>query len=703
MKHSSLFMVLLLSGLFLFPAAGVLGDLPTREDVLSGILYYGLGNWHYQPVPVDDSFSKKAFKAYLERLDYGKNFLFRSDIEALQKYSLLVDDGWRSGRFSLAEDGDKILKNRVRQAQAYCKELFKKPLEFRKEEALELDPRKRGYFLDAAALQEYWRKRVKYMALTYYLDLIGEEKGATSNLFDPVKEEKARKAVEKGVNSFFNRLLEASKDDVNSHFLNAVTAVFDPHTSYFAPDKKDEFEIEMSGTLEGIGALLGEENGYIRVAEVIPGGPVWREGKIKAGDLILKVAQGDEDPVDLVGINVTEAVKYIRGKKGSRVRLTVRKPDGRIEMVALVRDVVQIQETYARSSLIKEKSTGKTYGYIELPKFYHDIKNQNNGRSSSGDVAKEVEKLRRLGVAGIVLDLRNNGGGLLDDAVKMTGLFFPSGPVVQVKDKKKPAQILRDDDGRVTWSGPLIVLVNAMSASASEIVAGALQDYGRAIIVGGETTFGKGTVQAMLNLDDYTSDEWKNLRPLGALTLTIQKFYRVTGASTQVKGVVPDVVLPDPMDALEIGERYMDYPLTWDHLSALSFQKWNQPLPIREVQRRSRERVLKDPLLGLFQKNRDRLIRLRGKTLQNLNLQTFQKEQIDLRREDAQIRRLQKENPLLEPLPTESDGELKGEPDYQRKRRGDWFQEIRKDPFIVEALSVFHDMDVVKPPVKGKR
>lgn len=393
---------------------------------------------------------------------------------------------------------------------------------------------------------------------------------------NPEWERQARQAVLKSMERLFQRMLQERPDDTDSRYLNALAAVFDPHSLYYPPRDKEDFDIEMSGTLEGIGVLLGENEGRVKVLDVVPGGPAWSQNQIKVEDIILKVGQGVEEPVDIVGMTVSDVARLIRGPKGTEVHLTVRKPDGRMMTLALVRNIVEIQETYARSAMIMTENSGRKYGYIFLPRFYHDF-NRDHGRNSTADVRKELEKLNQQQVDGIILDLRNNGGGALDDAVNMSGLFIENGPIVQVKDRRSGVRVHSDSDPDIVFRGPLVVLVNTLSASASEIVAAALQDYGRAVIIGGSHTFGKGTVQMMIDLDRFLAPGLGDLRPLGALAMTIQKFYRITGASTQFRGVIPDIILPESASYLEVGEQYLDHPLPWDTVAAVSFPKWGRP------------------------------------------------------------------------------------------------------------------------------
>ncbi|RZK27879.1 MAG: tail-specific protease, partial [Hymenobacter sp.] len=361
-----------------------------------------------------------------------------------------------------------------------------------------------------------------------------------------------------------------------ANYANTIANTYDPHTEYFAPKDKEEFDYQLTGRLEGIGATLREKDGLIYIEEIVPGSASFRQGQLKKGDAILRVAQGATEPVSIEGWHTAKAVTLIRGKKGTEVRLTVKKPDGSTKIIPIIRDVVINEETYAQSAIINDPS-GKKIGYLRLPGFYADF-NNNGGRSSADDVKKELAKLNAEGAQGIVFDLRTNGGGSLTDAVEMAGLFMPSGPMVQVHDSRGVTNVLNDKDPRVQYTGPLVVLVNKYSASASEILAAAVQDYKRGIIMGSTSTYGKGTVQRVVDLDETLPAELNALKPFGSLKFTMQKFYRVTGASTQFKGVASDIVLPDVYSYLDQGEKESDYPLKWDEIKPASFRPWdNQP------------------------------------------------------------------------------------------------------------------------------
>jgi carboxyl-terminal processing protease len=695
MKNRALIVVLLTAFFF-----GTLGSAAaeTREKILSQMIGNGLVNWHYSGKKIDDDFSLKSFAQYEKYLDFSKSFLIQADLDAMKVFELKIDDEIFDGDFSLPLLGKQLLRQRVLQVKVICQEILKKPFDFSLDEQIELDAEKRKYANRLEDLKEWWFKRLKYLTLTQYLNLfkIAEDKNTkvkkSSQAFSPELEAQARKAVEKSVQRLFDRLLQNRSEDMQALYFNALLAVFDPHSQYFPPRAKEDFDIDMSGTLEGIGALLGEDDGYIKVFEVIPGSPAWIQNLLKVEDIILKVGQGDDEPVDIVGMNVSDAARLVRGKKGSLVRLTVKKTDGRIMQISLIRNVVEIQETYARSAVVFNEKLKKSFGYIFLPKFYHDF-NRQNGRNASDDVKIELEKLVAQKVDGIILDLRGNGGGALDDAEKMSGLFIEKGPLVQLKDRNSPPQVHEDRDASISYQGPLVILVNALSASSSEILAAAMQDYRRAIIIGGEHTFGKGTVQVMLDLDRYLPAEMVRYKPLGAITLTVQKYYRITGASTQYQGVIPDIILPDLYSYLDVGEKSMPYSLPWDTISALSFTPWkNQFRDLTEIKARSRQRLNNSVRFIQIAANISRLKKQHEKTTATLNLKQFQTEQDNLFQEAEKFSREQVEFPYIQArlLETAADSTTAAKATQELKRK-EWISDLQRDPIVEEATQVLYD------------
>lgn len=687
-----------------------------KEKLISQIIHTGLERWHYSGMKIDDNFSMKAFPEFLELLDTSKRFLLKSDIETLRKYKRKIDDQLEEGSTEMMNLATQLMEKRIRQVMSFYQELLEKPFDFTKEEYLEGDPDKLEYCANLEELKEYWRKTLKYRVLLRYITLLQvNEPGTGDKMNQETREQRkkvgksekeleqeARQSVAKSFKSMFNRLLQGNKNDSLSRYLNSLVQVYDPHTSYFVPVDKETFDMQMSGSFEGIGALLTNEDEYVKVSSIVPGGPSWRGKQLQAGDLILKVAQGDQEPVDIIGMRTVDAVKLIRGKKGTLVRLTVKKPDGQITEIPIVRDVVILEDTFAQSAILLHKESRRRFGYIDLPGFYDDFSTE-GGRNSSDDVKKEIEKLKLKKVDGIILDLRNNTGGALRDAVKMSGLFIPKGPIVQVKDKQAEVSALKDYDPDVSYNGPLVVLINRLSASASEILAAALQDYNRAIIVGGAHSYGKGTVQAMVNLDTIVSGHHRR-KPrerydsYGALTITIQKFYRINGMAIQKRGVTPDIVLPDRTDFLEIGEEHLDFSLKWDVIPPANYEKWKPIPPVsKNLVERSKNRVQNHPGFQQLEKYIENLKQMQEETRQSLKLSDMMQRQEEIKQEREKLEKSEKvlANIMVVPAAELEKKDAKLDKINEEKQK-EWFEELNKDLYLGEAVEILNDTITVK-------
>jgi carboxyl-terminal processing protease len=704
MKRKLFPKLLLLAFILIFCITSFADSEASKEQVLSHILLQCLENWHYAPRKINDEFSQRVFNLYIKGLDRSKRFLTKPDVEQLKAYELKIDDQLKAGDTEFFDLSTNLLSKRIQEVQVFSQEILKKPFDFTVDESLETDSEKRDYCDGSAELKEQWRKILKYQTLVRYLDLARAdtkenktqksiEKISLAKLpFQPKLESQARESLAKNLKRDFQKMLQDNINDELYSFSNAITGSFDPHTEYLPPQLKDEFDIDMSGTLEGIGALLQEEGEYIKIQEIIPGSAAWRQKELKAGDIILKVAEGNGEPVDIVSARVNDAVKLIRGKKGTEVRLTVQKPDGQIVVIPIIRDVVVIEETYAKSAVITNKKLNKKFGYVNLPMFYRDFKST-DARNSSDDVRKELVKLKDEKVNGIVLDLRYNGGGALEDAVKMAGLFIKSGPIVQVKDRDNQGEIRRDPDAGIVYNGPLVVLINSYSASASEIVAAALQDYNRAVIVGSSNSFGKGTVQTFVDLDRFLANNYASYKPLGSLKLTIQKFYRINGESTQNKGVASDIPLPDSTYT-ETGEKTLDYPLLWDTTDAVPYKKWDtQKYDLGKLKQNSAKRVRANQA---FKSISDAIVNYKKEkehTLQTLKLSSFIEEQEQLKQEAEDIKNLQTEQPDISVSSLKADsGDTKPDSAKNQKTK-DWLKQVGSDIYLGESLSILNDMN----------
>lgn len=669
-----------------------------KESIVKNLLFISLRQAHFRNVELDDKMSEGAFDMYLKKIDPNKRFLLKEDIALLEPYKHQIDNEVMGADNPLYELSVNLLNKRREEAKAYYKEILSKPFSFDKKESVQLDADKVEFAASKDELKERWRKYLKYSSLVRMTNKVQseekkkEEAEKKGEPFEATSMEKmeadVREKVETNYDDIFNVLEKLDDEDRFADYVNSIVSVYGPHTEYFPPESKEKFDAEMSGRFEGIGARLQQTGGEIKVVQIIPGSASWRQKELKEGDIILKVAQGEEEPVSVESMSLKNAVKIIKGPKGTEVRLTVKKPDGRLVVIPIVRDEVILEESYSKSAVIKDKDTGKKYGVINLPSFYADFQRR-NGRHSADDVKAEVKKLNEQNVDGIILDLRNNGGGSLSDAVKMSGLFIKKGPVVQVKSKTAQPTKLSDNDSGIDYDGPLVVMVNKFSASASEILAAAMQDYGRAVIVG-SNTFGKGTVQRFIDLDRLSSqDEYK---PFGALKLTVQKFYRISGGATQVKGVSPDVVLPDMYQHLDVGEADLPYVMPWDKVEKAEFDKWEEKLYLKSLRKKSESRVKKNEIFKLVDENAKRLKEKNDKTIQTLNLEEFRAEQNKLDEESKKFSDLEKEHKEFD-ITVMKDHYPSTKPDSVVNQSADrWKNQIIKDVYLKEATQVLNDM-----------
>jgi carboxyl-terminal processing protease len=603
--------IVLFGGLFFAFRSTVNGStdiiITLKQRLLAGVGQI-LEESHYNPKNINDDFSRKVFKKFIDELDGDKSHFLQSDITALKKYETSLDDEIHGTADVLfAPEVSRIYDLRIKEVQKIYKDILSKPFDFTKEESIVTDGDKLNFVNGEAERKERWRKKMKYYTLERYVDMVDQrDKNKDTKDFvykaDSTLEREARAKVLKSMDETYDRIQKTFKeDDRFNSFINVITNLMDPHSDYFPPVEKRAFDERMSGRFFGIGASLQKDDNGVKIATIVAGGAAWKSGKVVVNDVITKVAQGDEPPVEIAGFEVTDAVKLIRGNKGTEVKLTVKKQDGSISVISLIREEVLQDELDVRSAVVQN---GKDkIGYIWLPDFYADFENE-NGHRCSQDVAREVTKLKAEKVDGIVIDIRNNGGGSLYEVVKMVGLFIKSGPVVQVKERggKVDANTWRDGDESVLYDGPLAVMVNEFSASASEIFAGAIQDYKRGIIIGSTSTYGKGTVQRQIPLGK-PNDAYSTRTDLGAMTLTFQKFYRVNGGSTQLKGIVPDVVLPDPYEYYKAREKDNPDALPYDEIPKAPYTVWNGGYDFSSVVANENAKIKANSSLSLLTSN----------------------------------------------------------------------------------------------------
>ncbi|MEL6672395.1 MAG: carboxy terminal-processing peptidase [Bacteroidota bacterium] len=699
MKLKVLVFSAIVASLLIFSSYTFYADEGEKPEVLARLVMKGMSYYHYAPVQLNDEFSSELFDGYLETLDYGKRFFTKSDIKEFSRYRVELDDQLNRGTYEFFDLAASRFNQRMDEAQKMYRKVLDKPFDFSRNESVENDPEKMDYPKSSSDLEDRWRKTLKLQVLSRVTTALErqekaqmEGKGEAEEIEIKslaVLEEEARARVLKTHDDWFHRMERVDKAERRAAYLNSVTMLFDPHTNYLPPKDKETFDISISGRLEGIGAQLREEEGFIKVITIVPGSACARQGDLEVNDKILKVAQGEGEPVDVVDMPTDEAVRLIRGKKGTEVRLTVKKIDGSVMVIPIVRDVVELQETYAKSSILQDGAAGEKIGYIHLPKFYIDF-NDRFGRRCATDVRKELEKLKAENVNGVILDLRNNGGGSLQDVVEMAGLFVEKGPVVQIKSRDRKPHILNDPDSDVVYDGPLVVLVNSLSASASEILAAAIQDYGRGIIVG-TTTFGKGTVQRFVPLDDLIPGYY-DIKPLGDVKMTTQKFYRINGGATQLKGVEPDIVLPDNYSKMEIGEREEDHAMAWDEIAPARYNRWDENLNVDKLRKQSADRVADNATFQLISQNAQRLKDNQDAHVFSLNLKDYRAEQDKLSKEAEKYKNI---SPKIEGLmvsSTATDTEAWAGDEAQLKRIQDWHKRIQKDAYIYESLAIIRDM-----------
>ncbi len=714
MKRFPIVVMFALTGSFLaFRSIGNInhnGNPPGKYEEILKMVGEMMAQAHYSPQDINDAFSKKVFKKFMDDLDPEKNMYLRSDIESLQnKYDAKIDDEIKGSNVEFFLAAGKNFNQRMEEVAVIYKNILDKPFNFNVDEEVILDGDKLSYPATDAERRERWRKKLKFMTLERYVELLDiREKNKGKENFvvktDAELEKEAREKVKRLMDRTFERFrFKFTDDDKFNVFVNAITTTMDPHSEFFPPVDKRYFDEEMSGRFYGIGASLQYDDGNIKVSSILAGSPASKSNELTPGDVIQKVAQGKEEPVDLTGFVVTDAVKLIRGKKGTEVRLTVKKIDGTVKVVTLQRDEIVQDETFARSAIVQ--SGNARIGYIFLPEFYADFEHANGNRSYI-DVAKEVTKLKEEKVDGIVIDLRNNGGGSLYDVVQMAGLFIDEGPVVQVKDRENKPTVLKDKDRSVLYTGPLAVMVNEFSASASEIFAAAIQDYGRGVVIGSTSTYGKGTVQRNIGLDRETGFSMSN-SDLGTVKLTLQKFYRINGGSTQLKGVYSDIVLPDQLEYLKVREKDDVDALPWDEINKSPYSAWNAGYDLKTIQQLSNTRLEKDQRFKLIKENTDWLAKQNDKTY-SLQLDKYRKDQKMIRSTFAQIDSLTKLNEELNVRALAGEENRWAEDKNKQERFNLWLKSLRKDIYLDQTVKVVNDIInqqnlVMKKPEEAKK
>ncbi|HEU4788138.1 MAG TPA: carboxy terminal-processing peptidase [Flavobacterium sp.] len=667
---------------------------PDKDKLLLELLMFVIKKGHYNPVAIDDNFSKGVYKEYIEALDPSKRFFLQSDINEFSRYQLELDEQLKDKDLTFFNLTYDRLMLRMEEGNKIFKEVLSIPFDYKSEEEFNVDYEKAPYAKNNTELKDKWRKQIKLSTLSSLTEKQKSEED--KKIKDPtyvvkseaVLEKETRESSMKSLNESFGSMNELKREDWFTLYINSIMSQFDPHTTYFAPDEKEKFDVSISGKFEGIGAQLQKKNDYIEVLELISGGPAWRGKQLEKGDLIFKVAQSNGVAVDIVGMRLADVIKKIKGPKGSEVRLTVKKTDGTIQIIPIIRDIVEIEETYVKSSVVEKN--GLKYGVIYLPKFYVDFENKDGkGRDAAKDMAQEVDRLKKAGVKGIVLDVRDDGGGSLEAVVNIAGLFIEEGPIVQVKSAIKK-EILYDTDKKIGWDGPLVIMVNEFSASASEILAAAMQDYKRGIIIGSKQTYGKGTVQRVIDLNQYIGKS--AFGDLGALKTTIQKFYRINGGSTQLEGVSSDVVMPDRYAYLKMGERDEAHPLSWDKIDPAPYTVWNNASKFDQAIVNSKKRIVNNVQFKLIEENAKWIDSRNAENNYSLNIDKFKTEQNQIEETSKKFKPIvdYKNNLKFISLPYELVG-ISKDPVLKEKRER-WHESLSKDIYVEEALNVLDDL-----------
>ncbi len=694
---------------------------PDKDKLLLDLISYVLQKGHYDPKEINDQFSADVYENFINGLDPLKRYFLASDIAEFSKYKTEIDDQIKNKDLSFFDLVYGRFQERMEDVKKIYPEVLSKPFDFNEKESINVDYDNLAYASSINNLKARWKQQLKFTTLSGYYDLVEDQKSKEKGLttteknasnegdldssdaekemskktpkepFEPKSlaelEKKARETTKTSLDEYFDFTKDLERKDYFAIYLNTIVEEYDPHSNYFAPPEKDRFDLQMSGKLEGIGARLQKKNDYITVIEIISGGPAWRSEKIEVGDAILKVKQEDEkDPVSIVGMRIDDAVKLIKGPKGTKVTLTIKNVDGTISDKTLTRDVVELEETYAKSSFIEKD--GRKFGLINLPQFYFDMDNYKE-RNAATDVKKEIIRLKDEGMEGLVLDLRDNGGGSLRTAVDIAGLFIKKGPVVQVASAGNK-EVLEDKNSEIVWDGPLVILVNELSASASEILAAAMQDYKRAIIIGSKQTYGKGTVQNVIDLNQWLRKN--DLGDMGALKITSQKFYRVNGGSTQLEGVKSDVVMPDRYSYIDIGERDYPNPLPYDKIDAAKYDVWDGYIDYDETIQKSKARMAQNEQLKLIDDNAKWIKVRRDEKEVNLNFKDYSEEIEKRKQETKRFDAIDNyDNHLtFESLPYET-ALMKQDTTLSEKRKR-WHKNLSKDMYVEEAVHVLEDL-----------
>jgi carboxyl-terminal processing protease len=666
---------------------------PEKDKILVYVLKNILTRGHFVVKDMNDDFSEQVYTSFIEGLDPSKRYFTQKDLKEFSKFKYEIDNQLLEDDVSFYNTVYANFTKKIKNAKSYYGELLAQPFRFNKNETIDIDYYKVPFAKNENQLIDYWRKQLKLNVLSRVQnkiekqdDKIKKDSKIKKKSFKYLEKE-ARAEVLKNMDELYLRIEELEHEDWFSTFLNSVVGAFDPHTTYMAPRTKERFDQDMSGKLEGIGARLLKKGIYTEIFELVSGGPAWKQGELEAGDVIIEVAQGDKEPLDIVGMRLDDAIKFIKGKKGTEVRLTVKKKlDGTTRIISIIRDVVELEETFVKSTIVEKE--GKKYGLINLPRFYIDFSDIDS-RDSAKDMEKEIARLKSENVSGLLIDLRNNGGGSLKTAIEIAGLFITEGPVVQVKYRGQDPIVKNDENPKMQWDGAVVVLVNELSASASEIFAAAMQDYGRAVIIGGNQTYGKGTVQSVIPINNFYP---KYEKDLGAIKMTIQKFYRVNGGSTQIEGVYSDIAMPNKYSYMKFGERDLTGALIWDKVPQANYTKTNSYENFSDVINKSKNRIALDEQFKLINEYAKWLKENQEDTSYSLNFRDFSKESALLEIASKKYTNAFKNKTKLNFESPKYEFQLIEKDSVLGDKRTAWHKNLAKDIYVAEALNVLKDL-----------
>jgi len=673
-------------------------DEPNKDRLLVDLVSYVLDKLHYDPKIINDDFSIKVYDQFIEAIDSQKRFLLESDIEMLSKYRLSIDDQINSSDITFFNTAYDALINRISEVEEFYEEILDEPFNFNIDEEINLDYENLNYATNLNDLKNLWRKRLKLSALDAYAakkeindDKSDSEKSQIKT--DEEIENESRSSIKDNLKDFFQFNSELERSDWFSIYLNSIVTQYDPHTTYLAPQAKEVFDQNISGKFQGIGARLSKTKQQVEIVEIIIGGPVWRDNLLNVGDIIISVAQSEyEEPTEISLMKLTDATDLIKGEKGTKVYLTVKRVDGGVEQVVVTRDVVELEETYAKSSIINDDLS--KYGLINLPRFYVDFDDYGE-RNAATDLKKEILNLKSKGINGLILDLRNNGGGSLKTVVDITGFFIEKGPVVQVKSIGGRKEVLRDNDPSILWDGPLVLLVNEFSASASEILAAALQDYNRAVILGSKQTYGKGTVQNIVDLNNVISGN--TYGDLGSLKITTDKFYRVNGGSTQLEGVKSDIIFPNRYSYIDIGEKDLENPLSWDKIDPARYNNSGNIFNYSKVISDSKERINNNEYFALIDEHASWIKSQQDDKIVSLDYLTYKGDLESSKSQNNKLKRIEEfESPYIFQWNNTNDKEDNSYNDDIKEKRDRWIESLKKDIYVNEAMNLLRDLSSIK-------